>query len=262
MKIGLTKKVGGYFARVDIIILILNKYYINISQRENHRRVLFGLSPRFCDGAHSFARRERFELSGLKAKGAHAASFQVYFEQKASGIPALATSLTCGGESTGVYGQGGAGRGGKKKCKVTKVDVAVKAEDSKITFSSSRSGSSRNLSSLSSPGSSSSDQRSSNIRNNSGSDRAVRAEHTNIGAHYLIPHIRVIRKCVIGVEGRGVSTRNTGQLSPLSLPSRPFRAHISRATAISLLLQYHTYNMEHDLRASRLLYHLSGCRCR
>ena len=87
------------------------------------------------------------------------------------------------------------------------------------------------------------------------------AEHSSTGPHRHITHIEVIREFVIGVEGRGLSTRNAGQLSPLLLTSQLFREQILRTASISRPLQYRTCNLDHRRRASRPLYDISRYIC-
>ena len=140
------------------------------------------------------------------------------------------------------------------------LDVAIKAENSPTSrSSSSSSSSSRNSLSLSSSSSSSSTQYSRNHSNSS--DMAAGVEHSCIGAHRHIIRVGAIRECVIDLEGRGISTRNVGQMLHLPLTSQFFQVHTSRTTAIFLPLQYRTCNLDHLVRGSRPLHHLSRCRC-
>ena len=150
----------------------------------------------------------------------------------------------------------------RRKGNAMRVDAAVEVEDSPTSCSSSSRRRSRNSLSLSSSrgrSNSSSTQYSSNCRNNS--DMVAGVEHSSTGAPHHIICIRVICECVIDVEGRGISTRNAGKLFHLPLTDLLFQVHTSRNTAIFLPLHYLTCKMDHLIRASGHLHHLSQYRC-
>ena len=95
----------------------MQKYNVDICQREIRRHVVCGLSPRFPADMNDFARRESFQLSDLEAEVAQVESFQTDFERKFGGTPALASTHLGDGKSQRGYGQGSATRGGKKRGK-------------------------------------------------------------------------------------------------------------------------------------------------
>ena len=81
--------------------------------------------------------------------------------------------------------------------------------------------------------------------------------------HTVILHTLALSasECVIAVEGRGISTLNAGQISPLPLTSQPPRVHIYRTTSISLSLQCRACNMDYYLQACHVLHNLSRSKC-
>ena len=93
----------------------------------------------------------------------------------------------------------------RKETNIMGVDVAIKAEDSPTSCSSS----------------SSNTQYSSNRR--SSSDMAAGVKHSSTGARRHIIRITVIRKeCVTDVEGQDLSTQNTRKSLYLLLTSQLF----------------------------------------
>ena len=137
------------------------------------------------------------------------------------------------------------------------VEVAAKAEDIQTSLSSSSSSSSSSSRSLSL---SSRSTQNSNNSSSCSSDVAAGTDPSSTEANRSIIHIGLMHECIIGVEGRGISTQNAGQLLHLPLTSQLVRAHTSRTAAISLLLQYRICNLDHHLRASHT-HHLSRYRC-
>ena len=73
------EEAGEYYARVNVLLSVMQKYGVNISQGEIHRHVLSLSSPRFSADVKYFA-RERFKLTDLKVVMARVESFQSEFE--------------------------------------------------------------------------------------------------------------------------------------------------------------------------------------